>query len=77
MLMLIISDSRGLLTLLAPRCVFFYTLSTSMLWIIQDYRFCYVLSFLFFFLSRRFSYISSNNEKEDDDEDDVDDNNHF
>ena len=49
-----------------------------MLWIIQDYCFCSVLSV--FFLSRRFSCISSNNEKEDDDEDDVDDdddNNHF
>ena len=42
-----------------------------MLWIIQDYCFCSVLSV--FFLSRGFNYISGNDEKEDGDEDAVDD----
>jgi len=76
MFMPIISDSRGLLTLLAPRCVLFYILSTSMLWITQDYCFCSVLSG-FFYQEGLLSYISSTNEKEDDDDDDDDDNNHF
>ena len=59
--------------------ILFYTLSSSVLWITQDYRFCSVLSV--FFLSRRFNYISGNDENEGDDEDavndDDDDNNRF